>query len=209
LSWIKPYTSIWRSCFAHIFPKSKFKEWKFLPVNILLVHPDIHHLLDNGTKDKLKEAIGERGLKILNNRKKKVLEYKLKQNKIMKIEIEFEEIEKLKKIIKNLEDVNTEVTRKLHSLDENRLKLEATKLAFRTTNLILGQIWKKLGLKGFKNFFLQESFMGSEIDLAEQFYKDFPSVDFNNVNIEIKQDIEDEWKGLFIEMGFIEQPNQI
>lgn len=78
LSWIKPNTSIWRSCFAHIFPKSKFKEWKFLPINILLVHPDIHHLIDNGTKDKLKEEIGEMGLKIYNNRKKKVLEYKLK-----------------------------------------------------------------------------------------------------------------------------------
>lgn len=78
LDWIKPNTSIWKSCFAHILPKSKFKELKFNPENIILVHPDIHHLIDNGTYDKLKKAIGERGLLILNNRKKELLKYQLK-----------------------------------------------------------------------------------------------------------------------------------
>ena len=73
LEWIKPKTDIWRSCFAHIFAKSKFPNWKFLDINILLVHPDIHHLLDNGTYDKLKEVIGDNGLEILNKRKSKIL----------------------------------------------------------------------------------------------------------------------------------------
>jgi DNA-directed RNA polymerase subunit RPC12/RpoP len=73
-------SDMWRSCFAHIFPKSKFKQWAFLKINIILIHPDIHFLLDFGTQDKLKDKIGQKGLDLIMMRKKVVLEYKKGDN---------------------------------------------------------------------------------------------------------------------------------
>ena len=68
-------SSLWFSCFAHLYAKSKHKQWKFLSINVLLVHPDVHHQMDHGTKDKLIQLIGEQGYKKLLNKKSKVLEY--------------------------------------------------------------------------------------------------------------------------------------
>lgn len=69
-------TSLWRSCFAHVFAKGKFPQWARLKCNIMLMHPEVHHLYDNGTKEKLMDRIGEKGYKILIKQKKKVLESK-------------------------------------------------------------------------------------------------------------------------------------
>jgi hypothetical protein len=69
-------TDIWFSCFAHIFPKSKHPQWKFLDINIMIVHPDVHYAYDYGTQEQLRNRIGEKGLRKLFNKKKKVLEYK-------------------------------------------------------------------------------------------------------------------------------------
>jgi hypothetical protein len=38
------------NCFAHILNKNYYKKAKFDPENIVLVHPDVHYLIDHGTK---------------------------------------------------------------------------------------------------------------------------------------------------------------
>lgn len=35
----------------HILPKGKYKRFKFLKENILLVHPEVHRLYDAGTEE--------------------------------------------------------------------------------------------------------------------------------------------------------------
>ena len=70
------FHEMWFSCFAHVFSKSKHPQWKFLPCNIMLVHPDVHFIYDNGTQEQLRDKIGEKGLKLLLKKKKKVLEHK-------------------------------------------------------------------------------------------------------------------------------------
>jgi hypothetical protein len=43
-------TDMWYSCFAHILRKGKYTYFKLYSKNILIVHPEEHHLIDNGTK---------------------------------------------------------------------------------------------------------------------------------------------------------------
>ena len=69
-------SDMWRTCFSHIFAKGKFPKWSRVKLNIILVHPDIHHLIDNGTKEKLINAIGIEGVDELNKRKKEILNIK-------------------------------------------------------------------------------------------------------------------------------------
>lgn len=45
------------SCFAHILPKGKYPKFKFEPDNILIVHPDVHTLIDAGTQEQ-RDATG-------------------------------------------------------------------------------------------------------------------------------------------------------
>ena len=66
-------SDLWRSCFAHLFPKGKFPKWRSDKNNILLMHPSIHHLYDNSTKEKLIEKIGADGMKIILAQMRKVL----------------------------------------------------------------------------------------------------------------------------------------
>jgi len=44
-------------CFAHILPKGKYTKFKLNPENILVVHPEVHHLIDAGTQDQ-RDATG-------------------------------------------------------------------------------------------------------------------------------------------------------
>lgn len=37
----------WMSCCAHVLRKSSFPRWKLKKDNIRLLHPDVHHLVDN------------------------------------------------------------------------------------------------------------------------------------------------------------------
>ena len=62
LSWIKPFTSYWFSCFAHILPKGRYPHIKYNIKNILLVHPEVHHHLDHGTDDSRLKRIGQGGV---------------------------------------------------------------------------------------------------------------------------------------------------
>lgn len=39
----------WHNMFAHVLPKGKYSKWKLNPVNIVVLHPDIHYLYDFGT----------------------------------------------------------------------------------------------------------------------------------------------------------------
>jgi len=39
------------NCFAHILPKGMFGKFKLNPENMMLVHPDVHHLLDHCTEE--------------------------------------------------------------------------------------------------------------------------------------------------------------
>jgi hypothetical protein len=73
LSWITPYTSHWFSCFAHILPKGKYPRFKYLKENIMLVHYDIHYLLDFGTVDQQLNGIGVEGVDSWNNKREKLL----------------------------------------------------------------------------------------------------------------------------------------
>lgn len=41
----------WIKHFAHILPKSKYTYWKFNPENILILHPEVHHIFDQGTQE--------------------------------------------------------------------------------------------------------------------------------------------------------------
>ena len=69
-------TDMWYSCFAHLYPKGKFPRWKYVPANIMLMHPDVHNVYDNGTIAQKQKVIGDVGNKIINKRKIKVLECK-------------------------------------------------------------------------------------------------------------------------------------
>ena len=72
-------TDFWYNCFAHVFAKGKFPKWKFLPDNILLVHPDVHNAMDYGTLEQLTKLISEEGINKLNKQKAHVL--KITHNK--------------------------------------------------------------------------------------------------------------------------------
>lgn len=39
------------SCFAHILPKGLYTKYKLNPDNIMIVHPDVHTLYDQGTEE--------------------------------------------------------------------------------------------------------------------------------------------------------------
>ena len=41
----------WVKHFAHILPKGKYTYWKLNPRNILILHPEVHDIFDQGTQD--------------------------------------------------------------------------------------------------------------------------------------------------------------
>ena len=41
-------TDMWWSCFAHILAKGKYTYWKLNPLNVKVVSPDFHHIVDQG-----------------------------------------------------------------------------------------------------------------------------------------------------------------
>lgn len=47
-------SSLWFSCFAHILSKKNFPEYKLRKDNIILLHPEVHHLYDNGDIKRIK-----------------------------------------------------------------------------------------------------------------------------------------------------------
>lgn len=47
------YTEFWLNCFAHVLSKNKYPEWRLKYENIVLLHPDVHFLYDNGTLDRI------------------------------------------------------------------------------------------------------------------------------------------------------------
>lgn len=73
-------SSLWRSCFAHIFAKGKFPKLSHLKINIVLVSPNVHHELDNGTRDSLRAKIGDNGIMKLTKLKSKIMDYYDKRN---------------------------------------------------------------------------------------------------------------------------------
>lgn len=44
-------SDLWYSCFAHVLPKGKHPKLKLLKANVLVVHPDVHKLYDQGTEE--------------------------------------------------------------------------------------------------------------------------------------------------------------
>ena len=48
-------TKFWYSCFAHVLPKGKYPKLKINPENIVLLTPEEHRLLDQGTEDQRKK----------------------------------------------------------------------------------------------------------------------------------------------------------
>ena len=42
-------TPIIMNCFAHILPKKNYTYWKLNPINIEVVHPEFHRIVDQGT----------------------------------------------------------------------------------------------------------------------------------------------------------------
>lgn len=47
-------TSFWFSCFAHIINKKQYPLFKLNPMNICMVSPDFHRIVDQGTFDERK-----------------------------------------------------------------------------------------------------------------------------------------------------------
>ena len=46
------------SLFAHVLPKGKYTKWKLNPKNIVLLHPEIHWLYDQGREeDRIKSGV--------------------------------------------------------------------------------------------------------------------------------------------------------
>jgi len=43
-------TDLWYSCFAHVLSKGSHSKLKLLKENIIIVHPDVHALYDQGTQ---------------------------------------------------------------------------------------------------------------------------------------------------------------
>jgi hypothetical protein len=41
-------TILWVNCFAHVLPKGKYPYWRLNPVNIRLVSPAFHRIVDQG-----------------------------------------------------------------------------------------------------------------------------------------------------------------
>ena len=53
---IEAPVSLFVSHFAHILPKGTYTYWKLNPRNVMMVHPEVHHILDQGTvKDRAKD----------------------------------------------------------------------------------------------------------------------------------------------------------
>lgn len=42
-------TDMWWSCFAHVLPKGRYTYWKLNPVNVKVVSPFFHKIIDSGT----------------------------------------------------------------------------------------------------------------------------------------------------------------
>lgn len=74
LEWIIPMSSYWFSCFAHILAKGKYPLMKYDADNIMLVHPQVHFLLDNGTHEQREKYIGADGMEIWNSKRDILLE---------------------------------------------------------------------------------------------------------------------------------------
>jgi len=53
-------TKLWFNCFAHLNAKGKYPGLKYNENNILLVDPEVHYLIDFGTRDKLISFIGQK-----------------------------------------------------------------------------------------------------------------------------------------------------
>ena len=41
----------WKKFFAHILPKGKYTYWKYNPRNIIMLHPEAHTIVDQGTQE--------------------------------------------------------------------------------------------------------------------------------------------------------------
>jgi hypothetical protein len=41
----------WIRFYAHILPKGKYTYWKLNPRNIIMLHPEAHHIVDQGTQE--------------------------------------------------------------------------------------------------------------------------------------------------------------
>ncbi len=40
----------WIKHFAHVLPKGRYTYWKLNPANIIILHPEVHNIFDQGTK---------------------------------------------------------------------------------------------------------------------------------------------------------------
>ena len=58
-------TDKWYSCFAHVLNKGLYPLYKLNPDNIILLHPDVHTCIDQGTEEqrKLYESINNMSFK--------------------------------------------------------------------------------------------------------------------------------------------------
>ena len=43
-------TKMWFSCFAHVLAKGMYRKYKLNPFNIMVVHPEVHRMIDQGTQ---------------------------------------------------------------------------------------------------------------------------------------------------------------
>lgn len=56
---VKPHSSFWYNLFAHVLPKGRYKDMKFVKENIVLLTPYEHHLFDYSTSQDRKKYAKE------------------------------------------------------------------------------------------------------------------------------------------------------
>lgn len=115
----------------------------------------------------------------------------------MKIEIELEEIEALKKDIERLEFDNRNLMTQLEYLDEKELIDKAMRLSQELTIKCLGKIFEKLGFENHTNM----SDLPYRFNLRDGYGKYWWNSD--NIEVEISATITNKMRSAFIRVGIV------
>lgn len=116
----------------------------------------------------------------------------------MKIEIEFEEVERLKRSIEVLQREKGELETKLKSLNESELKKQATSLAMKIFHDVMNRVFEKLGFEGRMNP-NEINFSNLEHYLGKSWYTS------ERLHIELGATITDQFRCAFLSMGIKDQ----
>jgi len=115
----------------------------------------------------------------------------------MKIEIEFEEVQALKKTISILNERNRELEEKLELFNEKKIIYNARELSKKLLREYLKLIFKELGFDDNNNLYPPVSFGSIESKLGIEWYRS------EMVNVVIGAEITNQWRRAFICFGIL------